>query len=163
MPVMMGKSHLQSNGSLVGPLSPIQADRNYRIFSKRNPPVATKICRHFAAGKCTRGVACLYKHVTSKELRVTTVNAANAQVGKTAPPLTRKPAPVREKCAQIHANKSVGPHPAFACTDALMYCAQCGGKGHTSYMCPTQMYIVPGCGKKHALVCHSWNPKQIFP
>ena len=32
MSVMTGKSHLQSNGSLVGPLSPIQADRNYRIF-----------------------------------------------------------------------------------------------------------------------------------
>ena len=30
MSVMTGKSHLQSNGSLVGPLSPIQADRNYR-------------------------------------------------------------------------------------------------------------------------------------
>ena len=86
--------------------------------SKRNLPVATEICRHFAAGKCTQGVACLYKHVTSKESRVATVNAANAQVGKTAPPSARKPAPVRQKCAQIHANKSVGPHPAFACTDA---------------------------------------------
>ena len=43
--------------------------------SKRNLPVATKICRHFAAGKCTRGVPCLYKHVTSKESRVATVNA----------------------------------------------------------------------------------------
>ena len=41
--------------------------------SKRNIPVATEICRHFAAGKCTRGVACPYKHVTSKESRVATV------------------------------------------------------------------------------------------
>ena len=60
-------------------------------------------------------------------------------------------------------NKSVGPHPAFACTDASTYCAQCGGKGHTSYLCPTQMCTVPGCGKKHAPVCHSCDPKQIFP
>ena len=51
--------------------------------SKRNLPVATEICRHFAAGKCSRRVACPYKHVTSKESRVATVNAANAQVGKT--------------------------------------------------------------------------------
>ena len=63
--------------------------------SKRNLPVATKMCRHFAAGKCTSGAACLYKHVTSKESRVATVNAANAQVGKTAPPLAQKTAPVR--------------------------------------------------------------------
>ena len=32
MLVMTGMCHLQSNGSLVGPLSPIQADRNYRII-----------------------------------------------------------------------------------------------------------------------------------
>ena len=32
MSVMTGKSHLQSNESLVGPLSPIQTDRYYRIF-----------------------------------------------------------------------------------------------------------------------------------
>ena len=38
--------------------------------SKRNLQVATEICRHFAAGKCSRGVACPYKHVTSKESRV---------------------------------------------------------------------------------------------
>ena len=131
--------------------------------SKRNLPVATKICCHFAEGKCICGATCPYKHVTSKESRVATVNAANAQVGKTTPPSARKPAPVRQKCARIHANKSVGPHPAFACTDASTYCAQYGGKGHTSYLCPTQMCTVPGCGKKHAPVCHSWDPKRIFP
>ena len=52
--------------------------------SKRNLPVATKMCRHFVR-ECTRGAACPYKHVTLKESRVATVNAANAQVGKTAP------------------------------------------------------------------------------
>ena len=44
-------------------------------ISKRNLPVTTKMCCHFAAGKCTRGAACPYKHVTLKKSRVATVNA----------------------------------------------------------------------------------------
>ena len=35
MSVMTSKGHLQSNRSLVGPLSPIQADRNYRILQRQ--------------------------------------------------------------------------------------------------------------------------------
>ena len=43
MSVMTVKSQLQSNGSLVGPLSPIQADRNYRIFFLYRWPETTNI------------------------------------------------------------------------------------------------------------------------
>ena len=131
--------------------------------SKKNAPGATEVCRLFAAGKCTRGAACPYKHVPPKNPKVATVNAANAQAGKTPSPSAQRVAPVRQKCTRTHADKSLGPHPAFSCTDSATYCAQCGGKGHTSYLCPTQMCTVPGCGKKHAPVCHSWDPKQVFP
>ena len=130
--------------------------------SKRNLPVATEMCCRFAAGKCTCGAACPYKHVTLKESRVATVNAANAQVGKTAPPSARKTAPVRQKCARTHANKSVGPHPAFACTDAATYCAQCGGKGQTSHLCPHKCVLSQAVGKSMLLCVTPGTLSRFF-
>ena len=40
-----GKSHLQSNGSLMGPLSPIQADRNYSIYPDPSGPVVVPVSK----------------------------------------------------------------------------------------------------------------------
>ena len=123
--------------------------RKIRKTQRINLPVATEICHHFATGKCTCGVACPYKHVTSNELRVATVNAANAPVGKTTPPSAQKPASVRQKCAKY---MRTSPWVLTRCLRVLMstYCAQCSSKGHTSYLCPTQMCTVPGWKKAHS-------------
>ena len=136
--------------------------RDPKKDSKKTTTGVAEVCRNFAAGKCTRGASCPYRHVTPKDSKVATVNVATKQAGKSASPSAKKTPGVRMKCSRQHADKSLSPHPAFACKDSATYCAQCGGKGHTSYLCPTQMCTVPGCGKAHAPVCHSWDPKQIF-
>ena len=74
MSVMTGKSHLQSNRSLAGPLSPIQADRNYRIFfflivdsdKVASPPVITAnaVWKEFKTMLKAR-----LKHVATKDKR----------------------------------------------------------------------------------------------